>query len=204
MAIWDNDGSNRAIQRMWDNDGSSHELWKMWDSDGTSRLVFQRLYSVYNQTKTTDYTGTFTVRTSGNNAYSNTAANGLYTYGYNTADSYAAYFTTSTIPITTYKTLTVTWNPTAKGSYATWGCNRIGLSTANTVAWSNGYPTGNLVSNYYVENIRTSGSTLTQTWTISSLTTNRYFATISCSGVDTSSSYWAKAYVYTIFLYDRR
>lgn len=199
MAIYDDGTTHSEIGKSYDFDGTTYyQHGKVYDYNGTTNsLIYTASFEVFNNGATSDYTGGWTERSSGNNAGS--ISTSIYTYGYNTAYSYKAYFTSAKIPTSQYNTLTIIWSPSATGTHSTWGCNRIGLSKTTTVGWVNGYPTANLVGGRYIESVSTV-TNQTLTINISSLTTDYYFGIISCSGVDTYSGNWSKAYTYSIIL----
>ena len=176
------------------------EVAKVFNNAGAE--IWSAGFVIWDYGKSTDYTGGWTLRSSGNGSATLGDGNGaIYTYANNTANSYRAYFTTQKIPTSKYNYLTIKWaGRNGMGSYSTWGCARMALTTSTSIGWSNGYPTGNFVSGFQVSDNDTSLTVTTTTWNISSVTTDYYLCTLANSGVDTYGNYWAQNYLYQAIL----
>ena len=199
MPIYDSDRSTAYnIDKIYDSDRTTnYQIKTVYDSDRVNTyIVYSADYTVFNNGNATSYTGGWTLRSSGNGSAS--ISSNIYTYAYNTANSYRAYFTTQKIPISQYSTITINWNRRSYGPYATWGWNRIALSSTTSVSWTNGYPTANM--NYTLREGGNSAYTETFSYNIANISTDYYLEIISNSGVDTFGGYSASAYVYSIIL----
>ena len=197
MPMYDSNGTTvYEIGKIYDfNRTTNSQISKVYDNNGSANsLIYTAQYAVFDNGNAVDYAGGWTRKSSGNGSYS--MGTSIYTYAYNTKNSYRAYITSAKIPVSQFSKLTVDWQYSGK-TYSTWGCARIALSNYNYISWTNGYPTGG-----FVVSAQSSAGTsrVTTTWDISGYTSDYYFVTVSCSGVDTYTGYNASSYVYSIIL----
>lgn len=179
----------------------SAEVGKVCNNTGAE--IWSSGFEIWNLGATSDYTGGWTLRSSGSGAATLGDANGyIYTYANNTANSYRAYFTTAKIPTSKWNTLTAVWAARSGtgAPYSTHGTGRMALSNSTTIGWYNGYPTSNFVTNFNIADHDADESFTTVVWDISSLTTDYYFCFMANSGVDTYSGYWGRAYLKSLIL----